>query len=197
MTTGVLGGAFDPPHAGHVALAREAVRHFGLERLVIVVTGRPPHKDVPTDAELRFRLAEAAFQDVPGAELSRHELDRPGRSYTVDTARWAEREWGEEVVFLVGGDEFADFLGWKDPDEILDHVRLGVATRPGYPPERLGPVLAGLRRPERVELFEIPPVLASSSEIRARLERGEPAGDLLPAAVARRVVELDLYHEGS
>lgn len=193
MTTGLLGGAFDPPHAGHVALAREAVRHFGLERLVVVVTSRPPHKDVRTDAETRLSLAEAAFGDVPGAMLSRHELDRPGRSYTVDTARWAEREWGD-VVFLVGADEFADFPSWKNPDGILEHVRLGVATRPGYPPERLDPVLAGLRRPERVELFEIPPILASSSEIRERLAGGDAAGDLLPAAVARRVVELDLYH---
>jgi nicotinate-nucleotide adenylyltransferase len=195
VTTGLLGGAFDPPHAGHVALARAAIGRFGLERLVVVVTGSPPHKEVETDAETRFGLAEAAFAELPGIVLSRQELDRPGPSYTVDTARWAEREWGD-VVLLVGADEFADFLRWKDPDEILEHVRLGVATRPGYPRERLDGVLAALRRPERVELFEIPPVPASSSEIRARLAAGAAPGDLLPEAVARRVVERDLYHGG-
>ena len=194
MTTGLLGGAFDPPHHGHVVLAHAAVERFGLERLVVVVTGDPPHKDVETDAETRFRLAEAAFGDIPGIELSRHELERPGPSHTVDTARWAEQEWGD-VVFLVGADEFADFPGWKEPDQILEHVRLGVATRPGYPSERLSEVLAGLRRPERVELFEIPAVDVSSTEIRNRAARGEPIDDLVPPGVARLVVEHGVYDE--
>lgn len=194
MTTGVLGGAFDPPHDGHLALARAAVDRFGLERLVVVVTGDPPHKAVETDAETRFRLAQAAFAEVPGAELSRHELERAGPSYTVDTARWAEGEWGD-VVFLVGADEFADFPGWKEPDEILEHVRLAVATRPGYPRERLDEVLGGLRRPERVELFEIPAVDVSSTEIRRRARLGEPIDDLVPPGVARLVVEDGVYDE--
>ena len=73
-------------------------------------------------------------------------------------------------------------------------VRLGVATRPGYPVDRLLPVLAALRRPERVELVEIPAADVSSTEVRARLERGEPVEDLVPPAVASRVVERGLYH---
>jgi nicotinate-nucleotide adenylyltransferase len=193
VTVGLLGGAFDPPHLGHVALARAALDRFGLDRLLVVVTGEPPHKPVETDAETRYDLAEAAFRGIPGVELSRHELDRPGPSYTVDTVRWADERWGD-VVFLVGADELADFLAWKDPDGILEHARLGVATRPGFPRERLEPVLARLRRPERVELFEIPAVDASSSEIRDRVRRGEPIGDLVPGAVARLVVERSLYH---
>lgn len=194
MTTGLLGGAFDPPHNGHVELARAAHERFRLDRLVVVVTGVPPHKEALTDAETRFRLAEAAFADIPGVELSRHELERAGPSYTVDTARWAEEEWGD-VVFLVGADQLADFRRWKDPDEILEHVRLGVATRPGYPRERLGPVLASFRRPERVELFEVPAVDVSSTEIRRRAARGEPFDDLVPPTVARLVVESGLYDE--
>jgi nicotinate-nucleotide adenylyltransferase len=194
VTTGLLGGAFDPPHDGHVALARAAIERFGLDRLVVVVTGDPPHKPVQTDAETRFRLAEAAFGDLPGVELSRHELERAGPSYTVDTARWAEGEWGD-VVFLVGADELADFPAWKEPDEILEHVRLGVATRPGYQRERLDEVLAGLRRPERVELFEIPAVDVSSTEIRRRAALGEPIDGLVPAGVARLVVEDGVYDE--
>ncbi len=194
MTTGLLGGAFDPPHRGHVALAHAAIERFGLGRLVVVVTGDPPHKDVETDAETRYRLAEAAFADIPGVEISRHELERPGPSHTVDTARWAEGQWGD-VVFLVGADEFADFLDWKEPDEILEHVRLGVATRPGYPHDRLDEVLTGLRRPERVELFEIPSVDVSSTEIRRRAARGEPIDDLVPGGVERLVVEHGVYDE--
>jgi nicotinate-nucleotide adenylyltransferase len=194
MTTGLLGGAFDPPHNGHLALARAAFERFGLDRLVVVVTGHPPHKDVRTDAETRFQLAKEAFGGLPQVELSRYELDRSGPSYTVDTARWAEQEWGD-VVFLVGADEFAEFLSWKDPDQMLEHVRLGVATRPGHPHERLDAVLAGLRRPERVELFEIPDVDVSSTEIRRRVSRGEPIEALVPRGVARLVVENGLYDE--
>ena len=192
MTAGLLGGAFDPPHLGHLALADAAIAHFGLERLVVVVTGFPPHKEVETDAETRFRLAQAAFAGRRGVELSRHELEREGPSYTVETAQWAEREWGD-VVFLVGADEFADFLAWKDPDGVLEHARLGVATRPGYSSEQLDRVLAVLRHPDRVALFPIPAVPVSSREIRARVAAGEVIDGLVPDAVARLVADFRLY----
>jgi nicotinate-nucleotide adenylyltransferase len=195
VTIGLLGGAFDPPHLGHVALAREAMSHFALERLIVIVTGSPPHKEVATDAETRYRLAQAAFEGIDRLELSRYELDRPGPSYTVDTARWARDAFGD-VVFLVGADEFASFLTWRDPDGVVDAVRLGVATRPGYPSDQLEPVLAALRRPDRVELFAIPAVPASSSEIRARASAGQPIDELVPPAVAALIDELDLYRNG-
>jgi len=191
-TTGLLGGAFDPPHNGHLVLADEAIRRFRLERLVVVVTGDPPHKEVGTDAETRFRLAEAAFAGRPRVELSRWELDRPGPSYTVDTARWAEATYGD-CVFLVGADEFAGFLSWQDPEGVLAHVRLGVATRPGHPREALEAVLARLSHAERVELFEIPAVPVSSTDLRARVARGQPIDELVPAEVAQLIAELGLY----
>jgi nicotinate-nucleotide adenylyltransferase len=196
MTVGLLGGAFDPPHNGHLVLAGEAIRHFALERLVVVVTGIAPHKVVETDPETRFLLAEAAFAGRPGIELSRHEVDGPAPAYTVNTARWAEHEW-RDVVFVVGADEFAGFLTWKEPDEILRHVRLGVATRPGYPPGRLEAVLARLERPDRVEQFDIPALSISSTEIRERVARGEPVDHLVPPRVAALVAELRLYRDGS
>ena len=88
------------------------------------------------------------FADVPFAEVRREE-----HAYTIDSLRAGGLD-PEKSVFLVGADEFAGFLTWKEPDEILERVRLGVATRPGYPAERLEPVLAALRRPYRVELFD-------------------------------------------
>jgi nicotinate-nucleotide adenylyltransferase len=192
VATGLLGGTFDPPHLGHLALADAAVERFALERLVVVVTGAPPHKEARTDPETRFRLAEAAFAGRDRFELSRFELDRPGPSYTIDTARWAGEQWGD-AIFLVGADEFADFLEWRDPDGVLEHVRLGVATRPGYPRERLDPVLAGLRRPERVEFFEIPAIPIASSEVRRRVATGAPIDELVPAPVAALIADLGLY----
>jgi len=196
VTVGLLGGAFDPPHSGHVALAREAITRLDLDCLVIVPTGDPPHKQGETDAETRFRLAEAAFADLDGVELSRHELDREGPSYTEDTARWAAEVYGD-AVFLVGADEFCDFLSWHDPDGVLDAARLAVASRPGFPRERLDAVLAGLRRPDRVEFFEIEPRPISSRELRARIARSEPIDALVPAEVARLVAELGLYRDAA
>jgi nicotinate-nucleotide adenylyltransferase len=192
--TGLLGGAFDPPHRAHLALAEQAIRQLALARLVVVVTGTAPHKEVATPAEIRYRLAEAAFAGLPGIELSRHELERRGPSYTVDTVRWAVSRW-EDVVFVIGADEFADFLTWRDPDGVLALARVAVATRPGYSRQRLDAVLGRLEQPERVLLFEIPALPISSTEVRGRAARGERIDDLVPPAVAALVSELGLYRD--
>jgi nicotinate-nucleotide adenylyltransferase len=180
--TGLLGGAFDPPHVGHVALADAAVRQLGLARVVVIVVADPGHKAVYCPAETRLALARAAF---PGREV---ELDEHARS--VDMLR--EGRW-HDPVFLVGADEFADFLEWKEPDTVLELARLGVASRPGYPRQRLERVLEGLVRPERVLLFEIEPVTVSSSEIRERVARGEPIDGLVPPTVAAEISRRGLY----
>ena len=185
---GLFGGAFDPPHIGHLALATRALAHFGLDRLIVLPTGLAPHKSVATDPETRFRLALAAFRRLPRTEVSRWEIDREGPSYTVD----AVRQW-PDATFLVGADEFADFLTWREPDEVLEHARLGVAARPGYGRGQLELVLAGLRRPERVEFFELEPVPVSSRDIRARVARGESIEQLVPAEVAEEIAQAGLY----
>jgi nicotinate-nucleotide adenylyltransferase len=157
-----------------------------------MVAGRPPHKDVALDGETRFRLAEAAFRGVPRTELSRFELERDAPAFTLETVRFAEREWGE-LIFLVGADEFADFLAWHEPDAVLSHARLAVATRPGVARERIERVLDRLARPDRVEFFEMPAFPVSSTEIRRRMAADEPIDGLVPPEVARLVSELDLY----
>ena len=144
------------------------------------------------DAETRFRLAEAAFAGMQRVELSRFEVERDAPSYTLDTVRHAEQVWGE-VVFLVGADEFAEFTSWHEPDAVLEHARLGVATRPGVEGVDIDSVLGRLARPDRVEVFQIPPVAISSRDVRQRVARGEPVGALVPPAVAQLVDELDLY----
>ena len=192
-TVGLLGGTFDPPHLGHVALAETALEALGLGRLLVVVAGTPPHKPVETDAATRFRLAEAAFAGLDGVEVSRHELERAGPSYTLETARWARSELGDDVVFVVGADEFADFLEWRDPNGVLEQVRLAVASRPGYERERLEGVRSRLDRPDRVSYFDLEPIPIASREVRARVAAGEPIAGLVPAAVARLVDELALY----
>jgi len=180
--TGLFGSVFDPPHNGHVTLLRDAEAHFGFDRVVVLVVADPGHKAVTTDSSIRLGLARAAFpqEDV---ELDPH-------PWTIDTLR----EGGfDDPVFLVGADQFADFLTWKDPDGVLELARLGVAARPGFPKAGLEQVLAELARPDRVELFEIEPLDVSSSAIRARVAGGEPIDDLVPAAVVQEIARLGLY----
>ena len=123
--TALLGGTFNPPHNGHVELARAAEEQFG-DEVVVLVAARPPHKEVELDADTRLALARAAF---PRNQV---ELDRYER--TVDML--AAERW-RDPLFLIGADEFCDFLDWKDPDGVTARARLAVATRPGYPRERL------------------------------------------------------------
>jgi nicotinate-nucleotide adenylyltransferase len=192
--TGLFGGAFDPPHEGHVELARTALDRFDLDRLVVIPTGVAPHKEIVTPPETRCRLAAAAFEELPRTEVSRWEIDRGEPSYTLETTRWARERYGD-LIFLVGADQFAKLDTWYRPDEVLELARLGVATRPGFPKEALERVCATLRDPDRVTFFDIPPWPVSSTEIRDRVRRGEPIDDVTPAAVARLIAELGLYRD--
>ncbi len=180
----LLGGTFDPPHNGHVALARGVLERFAPERLVILVAERPRHKEVELDAETRLRLARAAF---PADEVV---LD--GHERTVDTL--AEGPW-RDPLFVIGADEFCDFPTWKDPPSVLERARLGVGTRPGYPRERLEAVLERLSRPERVLFFDIEPLPISSRDLRERIARGEAIDAFVPPPVAALVSELGLYRD--
>jgi nicotinate-nucleotide adenylyltransferase len=182
--TALLGGTFNPPHNGHVALARTAEEQFG-DEVVVLVAARPGHKEVRLDAETRLELARAAF---PGHEV---ELDPYGR--TVDLLQ-AER-W-RDPLFVIGADEFCDFLTWKDPEGVIARARLAVATRPGYPGQRLQAVLDRLSQPERVQFFEIEPLPISSEEIRDRVARGESIDRLVPTAVAELIETRGLYRNG-
>jgi nicotinate-nucleotide adenylyltransferase len=180
---GLYGGAFDPPHRGHVELARRAKEELGLDRLVVLVMERPGHKRVETPAASRLEMARAAFPE--------DDVILDGETRTVDTLR-AHPEW-ENALFLIGADEFCDFRSWKEPDEVLRRARLAVATRPGFPRERLEGVLASLEHPERVRFFEIEPTPVASRELRARLEEGADVTADVPPPVAAIIEREGLY----
>ena len=183
MTLGLYGGSFDPPHLGHVELARRAKQRLPLERLLVLVSADPGHKHVETPAEIRLRLTRAAFPDDDV------QLDPTPR--TVDLLH-AHPEW-HDPIFLIGADQFLDFPAWTEPAEVVRLARLAVATRPGFPRERLETVLAQLEHPERVSFFEIEPLPFSSRELRTRLEAGEDVSVELPPAVAKLIREEGLY----
>lgn len=185
---GIFGGAFDPPHVGHVALARAAIAELGLERLLVLVIADPGHKRTVTPVETRLALARLAFAEVREAVV---EADRHAR--TVDSL---EELRPADAVFVIGADELADFARWKRPERVLELVRLAVAMRPGVPDEQLRDARARLPSPDRVLFFELDPVAVSSTEIRARVGRGEPVDDLVPPSVAAEIERLGLYADG-
>ncbi len=177
MTTGLLGGTFDPPQIGHVALGRAALEELPIDRLVVLVAAMPGHRGVVAPAEARLRLARAAFDFADEVVLDEH-------AFTVDAV--ADGRFGD-AIFVVGADEGAAFPSWKDPDGVLRRVRLAVGTRSGYPPPDLQ------RYGDRVLLFQLDSPPISSSEIRDRIARGEPVDGLVPPRVAAAIRELGLY----
>ena len=178
----LYGGAFDPPHLGHVAVADAARARFGAERLVVLVSERPAHRVVHASPEDRLALARAAFPDDDVR------LDPYPR--TVELLR---AELFADPVFVVGADQFSGFLSWSEPAEVLERTRLAVATRPGFKQKERGAVLPQIDRPERVVFFEIEPNSAASTDVRALAAAGEPLENLVPPEVARLIQERGLY----
>ena len=174
---GLLGGTFDPPHNGHVALARAARANLPIDDLVILVEQTPGHRGVVADARTRLRLAEAAF---PGEDVR---LDP--NAFTVDTVRGAP--FGTDPLFVLGADQAAMFDRWREPQEVLRWVKLAVGTRGGYDMPDLS------RYGNRVVPFELASPEVSSSEVRERVAAGQPIDDLVPPAVASLIEELGLY----
>jgi nicotinate-nucleotide adenylyltransferase len=174
----ILGGIFDPPHDGHLALARAALAQLPVEELVVLVAARPGHRSVVAAADDRLALAQAAF-----AELSA-EVVLDENAFTVDAVR--SGRFGD-VIFVVGADEGGDFPGWKEPDEVLRWVRLAVGTRSGYPPPDLE------HYGDRILSFELDSPDVSSSDLRERLSKGEPVTGLIPEAVLRAIEARRLY----
>jgi nicotinate-nucleotide adenylyltransferase len=176
VTVAVLGGVFDPPHLGHVALAEGARDQLDTDRLLVLVAKRPGHKGVVADAETRLHLAELALGRFGDVRLDDH-------PYTVDFLRDAGLD---HPYFVLGGDEWESFASWREPDEVRRLARIAVGARPGFEP------------PEGdVELLRIDQRPISSSEIRARVAAGEPIDDLVPPEVAGEIERLGLYRAPS
>lgn len=171
---GILGGTFDPPHNGHVALAHAAREQLSIDELEIWVEEQPGHRGVVADPQTRLLLAQAAF---PGEDVR---LDP--HPFTVDAVRGRP-----EALFIVGADQAAGFDRWREPEEVLEWVKLAVGTRGGYELPDLS------RWGDRVVPFELASPEVSSSEVRERIQEGESIDDLVPAAVARLIEENGLY----
>lgn len=181
---GVFGGRFDPPHAGHVAVAGAAMRQLRLDRLIVVPARQPPHRDAgTTPPEVRYQMAEAAFPGPGRVEVSRIELDHDGPGYTVDTLETLEPEGR---LFLIVGADHADLPEWHRPGRVRELATVVVAPRPGVAPPAPG-----------VVALQMEPVDLASTAIRQAVARGEDPGDAVSAAVAAVIARERLYHGGA
>jgi nicotinate-nucleotide adenylyltransferase len=193
-SVGLMGGTFDPIHVGHLAIAEEARDALGLDRIVFVPAGQPPHK--PTGAvtavEHRVAMVELAIAGNDAFELSRIEVDRPGPSYTVDTVEAMAADADLTVILSV--ETFAELAAWHEPERLFAAARVAVVPREGYPapdPAWLATSFPG--REDRVTYLEGPRLGLSSTALRARVAAGRSIRYLVPDAVGGYIAANHLY----
>lgn len=191
---GMFGGAFDPPHIGHVALARAAVEQLGLDQLRVLPTGQAWHKARElSPAAHRLAMAQLAFAEVPHAFVDGRELERAGPTYTVDTLRELRREFPQaELVVVIGADQAEALHSWRESAEVARLATIAIAAR-ARPVEAGAAFDASRLPPGRREAVDLPPMPVSSSDIRRRVGAREDFAHLVPEAVARYIDRHSLY----
>ena len=190
---GVMGGTFDPIHAGHLVTAEEAVHQFELDEVLFVPTGRPWMKEHEklSPAEDRYLMTVIATASNPRFRVSRLEVDRDGPTYTIDTLRSLKAELDADLFFVTGADAVVEIFQWKEPEELFELAHFIAATRPGYD-------LAGLdaHAPTKhagITVMQIPALAISSTDVRARVAEGQPIRYLVPEGVKSYIEKAGLY----
>jgi len=198
---GVFGGTFDPIHYAHLAVAEEAAEAFGLERVLFIPAGEPPHKRAVaiTPAEDRLAMVELAIEDNPRFRADRSEIDRPGPSYTVDTLealRSSRAAAGitADLTLILSAEAFLGLMTWREPRRVLELARVVVAPRDGYPeagPDFLAEHLPDLA--DRATFLDGPRLRVSASDLRSRAAAGRSLRYLVPDAVLAYIGDHGLY----
>ena len=196
LRLGLFGGTFDPPHLGHLVVAQDAVEHLGLNRLLFVVAGLPPHKlqNRLSPARVRLEMVRAAVRGNPAFEASGIEVDQPGPTYTVDTLRRFRAEHLDAMMFfLMGADQLAEFHEWKEPEEIAALATVVVMARDGSSGE--GANGRGVGRGLPVDVMSIPVTRLdlSSTHVRERVRDGRSIQYLVPPEVLGIIEDQGLY----
>ena len=189
---GILGGTFDPPHAGHVAAAVAAHKQLGLDEVRIIPAVQAPLRTGAPVASAADRVAmcRLAFAEHPWAVIDVRETLRTGTSWSVDTARELAREHPDALrIWILGADQLARLDRWKDVVELCGLVEFAVLSRDNIstlPPASLAAVI-------RLTVLQAPPVQVSSTALREALRRGDSPRNGLPLGVARHIDERSLY----
>jgi nicotinate-nucleotide adenylyltransferase len=196
LRVGILGGAFNPPHVGHLVCAQEALVQLELEKVVFMPVGQAPHRELESDpgAEARLEMVELAVGDDGRFAVSRTELDRSGPSYTADTLReLGEKAPGDELFLILGGDQAAALPTWREPEAVLSLATVAVVERTNWSRNAIGIKVGRLRGAERIRYLDMPVIQVSSSAIRRRVAEGLPIRYLVPDKVASYIGANDLY----
>ncbi|HEX6589047.1 MAG TPA: nicotinate-nucleotide adenylyltransferase [Longimicrobiales bacterium] len=198
MRIGILGGTFDPPHVGHLAIAQDAWARVPLDRVLFVPAALPPHKIgvVCTAPDLRLEMVRAAIAGDDRFEASPLELERSGPSYTVDTLReLTKRQQGTELFLLLGADQFREIGTWRESAEIARLARLVVIPRGDEDAAPMKDARGALPHDARVTRLDATRIDISSTEIRRRRAAGEPIRYLVPDDVLRVIEREHLYED--
>jgi nicotinate-nucleotide adenylyltransferase len=196
LRVGILGGAFNPPHIGHLVCAQEALVQLELDRVVFMPTGVPPHREIELDpgAEVRLEMTELAVAGDERFGTSRMELDREGPSYTADTLEQLRREQPDDELFLIlGGDQAASLSSWHEPERVLAQATVAVFERVNWGRNAIGIKIGRLAGARGVRYLDMPLMQVSSSSIRRRVRENLPIRYLVPDKVASYIETKDLY----
>ncbi len=196
---GIMGGTFDPIHFGHLRAAEEVLQGFGLERVIFVPSGRPPHKPVleVTPPEHRYLMTLLATADNPQFEVSRMETDRIGPSYTLDSLRELRKAFSPEKAFyfITGLDAILEIGTWQSYAELFDLADFIAVTRPGYSVQALSHLETALgeERFAKIHPFPVTLLAIASSDIRKRVREGKSVRYLVPEPVVSYIQKERLY----
>ena len=197
MKKGIFGGTFDPVHVGHMIIAEQVMDELGLDQVVFVPGGIPPHKEassVRASAEDRLALVEAAVRGNERFSVDRVEIDAERAMHSVETVRiFKERSPEDQWFFITGADEVSNLLTWKDPDKLLETVVMVAATRPGYDLSRLDHLEDGLQNFDRIFPVECSRVDISATNIRRRMLQRKTIQYLVPDPVHQIIKDRSLY----
>jgi nicotinate-nucleotide adenylyltransferase len=196
VRVGILGGAFNPPHTGHLVCAQEALVQLELDKVVFMPVGEAPHRVLEGDpgGEERLEMVELATADDERFEVSRLEIDREGPSYTADTLRSLRKAAPDDELFVIlGGDQAAALASWHEPEEVLALATVAVAERLSWSRQAIGIKIGRLKGVETIRYLEMPIVQISSSSIRRRAAAGHPIRYLVPDRVAAYIEANGLY----
>lgn len=191
---GIFGGTFDPIHRTHIDIARTALREANLDRVVFVVSARPPHKHEATQAtpEQRLAMVEAALAHEPSMEASAIEIHRSGPSYTAETLDILAQNFPDTDFYLIlGMDALKDLPKWRSPERILERAHLLVVPRDGEAPD-VPEQLQG-----RFQLLPFEPSALSSTEIRQRAAAGDNLTQLVPPEAMDVILKEGIYGVGA
>lgn len=192
---GLFGGAFDPPHRTHVALAQAAIVQLGLDILHVVPTGHAWHKQRPlTAAEHRLAMCQLAFADIYRAVVDDRETRRSGPTYTIDTLQELQQQYPGAQLFLIMGEDQAQALArWHRAEDLGRAAIICVASRAGAEPVASPADVSHPLHGSPHQRLQLPPSPLNATEIRALLARGQSVAPLVFESVARYIDQHHLY----